>query len=115
LLRVLTREPEAVVAWHAEVETAKGADADLDAALDETDRLLREVAADPAGSLRLARQLATRMALLLQGSLLVRFAPAAVSHLFCATRLGTVEGTFGALPTGFDVAAVLSRATPEPS
>jgi putative acyl-CoA dehydrogenase len=115
LIRVLTREPDAVVAWHAEVETVKGSDARLDAALEETDRLLREVAADSGGSAPLARRLATRMALLLQASLLVRFAPAAVADLFCLTRLDVMEGSFGSMPTGLDVAAVLARATPEPS
>jgi putative acyl-CoA dehydrogenase len=115
LMRVLAREPDAVVAWHAEVEAAKGSDRRLDAALEQTDRLLRDVTADPAGSTHLARRLAGRMALLLQGSLLIRFAPAAVADVFCATRLDGMDGSFGALPGGLDVAAVLARATPEPS
>jgi putative acyl-CoA dehydrogenase len=115
LLRVLVREPDAVAAWHMEVEAAKGADRRLDACLDETDVLLRQVASDPAGSTHLARRLATRMALLLQASLLARFAPTVVADLFCATRLDRMEGTFGALPAGLDVGAVIARATPEPS
>jgi putative acyl-CoA dehydrogenase len=115
LLRVLAREPDAVVAWHTEVEAVRGADGNLDTTLEETERLLREVAVDPAGSVHLARRLASRMAVLLQGSLLVQFAPAAVADAFCATRLRGVEGSFGALPGGIDLAAVLARATPEPS
>ena len=115
LMRVLAREPDAVVAWHAEVETVKGANRYLDVELDETDRLLRDVATDPSGGVYAARRLASRMTLLLQGSLLIRFAPAAVADLFCATRLGRMEGTFGALPGGLDVAAMLARATPEPT
>ena len=115
LLRVLAREPDAVAAWHAEVEAAKGADHRLDACLHETEALLRDVGRDPAGTTHLARRLASRMALLLQGSLLARFAPAAVADLFCATRLDRMEGAFGALPTGLDVSAVLDRATPERS
>jgi len=114
VLRVLVREPDAVAAWHAEVEAAKGADRRLDACLHETDALLRDVAADPAGTTHLARRLATRMALLVQASLLARFAPTAVADLFCATRLDRMEGTFGELPSGLDVAAVIARATPEP-
>jgi len=114
LMRVLAREPDAVAAWHTEVEAAKGADRRLDACLDNTDAVLRDVARDPAGSTHLARRLAIRMALLLQGSLLARFAPASVADLFCATRLDRTEGTFGALPPGQDVAAVIDRATPEP-
>jgi putative acyl-CoA dehydrogenase len=115
LLRVLAREPDAVAAWHAEVEAAKGADHRLDACLHETEALLRDVGRDPAGTTHLARRLASRMALLLQGSLLARFAPTAVADLFCATRLDRMEGAFGALPTGLDVVAVLDRATPERS
>ena len=115
LMRVLAREPDAVVAWHTEIETVKGADAMLDAALEETDRLLSDVAADPTGNAYLARRLAGRMTLLLQGSLLIRFAPHCVADLFCATRFGGMEGSFGALPGGLDLAAVLARATPEPS
>ena len=115
LIRVLAREPDAVVAWHAEVETVKGTEGSLDSALEETDRLLREVVADPASSVSLARRLAGRMTLLLQGSMLIRFAPPAVADLFCATRFGQMEGTFGALPGGSDLSAVLARATPEPA
>jgi putative acyl-CoA dehydrogenase len=115
VLRVLAREPDAVVAWHAEVEAAKGTDRNLDAALEQTDRLLREVSADPAAGANQARRLAARMALLLQASLLVRFAPTAVADVFCAARLAGVQGTFGELPPGLDVASVLARATPEPS
>jgi putative acyl-CoA dehydrogenase len=115
LLRVLAREPDAVVAWHTEVEAVRGADGNLDTTLEETERLLREVAVNPTGSAPLARRLASRMAVLLQGSLLVQFAPAAVADAFCATRLRGVEGSFGALPGGIDLAAVLARATPEPS
>jgi putative acyl-CoA dehydrogenase len=115
VLRVLAREPDAVSAWHAEVEAAKGADRNLDAALEETARLLQEVAADPVSGAHQARRLATWMALLLQASLLVRFAPAAVSDLFCAARLRGPESTFGVLPSGLDITSVLARATPDPS
>jgi putative acyl-CoA dehydrogenase len=115
LMRVLAREPDAVAAWRVEVEAAKGTDRALDAGLEDADQLLREVAADPAGSPQLARRLAVRMALLLQASLLTRFAPAAVADLFCTARLSDAEGTFGALPSGLDVATVLARARPESS
>jgi putative acyl-CoA dehydrogenase len=115
LLRVLARESEAVGAWRTEVEQAKGADERLDATLAETETLLTEMAADPAGSVHLARRLAGRMAVLLQASLLVRFAPGAVADAFCATRLGQgFEGVFGALPSGLDVKTIVARTTPEP-
>ena len=50
------------------------------------------------------------MALLLQASLLLRHAPAAVADAFCATRLGADGGRlFGVLPKGADVAGILAR------
>ena len=50
------------------------------------------------------------MALVFQGSQLVRHAPAAVSEAFCATRLGRDwGGVFGTLPTGLDLAPILER------
>jgi putative acyl-CoA dehydrogenase len=53
------------------------------------------------------------MALTLQASLLVRHAPPAVADAFCATRLGGDWGhSFGTLPDGADVDAVLRRALP---
>jgi putative acyl-CoA dehydrogenase len=53
------------------------------------------------------------MALTLQGSLLVRFAPAAVADAFCSTRLGTDGGhVYGTLPPGPAVDALLARVLP---
>ena len=58
-----------------------------------------------------ARRLVERMALVLQGSLLERHAPAAVADAFWASRLGTESGrALGTLPRGVDVAGVLARA-----
>jgi putative acyl-CoA dehydrogenase len=60
-----------------------------------------------------ARRLAERLARLLQASLLVRHSPPAIADAFCATRLGGEGGlAYGALPTGADVPAILSRAWP---
>ncbi|GGD31946.1 acyl-CoA dehydrogenase [Nocardioides daphniae] len=108
VLRALGREPETLGAWMTEVGAARGANAHLDRAVDETLVLLGESGA-VEGS---ARLLAGRMATCLQGSLLVRFAPAEVSDLFCASRLAAGHhGTFGML-TGGDQAYVVERATP---
>jgi putative acyl-CoA dehydrogenase len=114
LLRVLSREPEAVAAWRAEASAAAGADRRFDQAVAETDQLLADISSDPANSTHLARRLAGRMAALLQASLLIRYAPHPVADLFCATRLSGMEGAFGALPAGLDTAAIVDRATPEP-
>jgi putative acyl-CoA dehydrogenase len=56
------------------------------------------------------------MAACLQGALLVRHAPAAVADAFCASRLGMeYGGTFGTLPRGTDLAAIVTRTTPTPT
>jgi len=54
------------------------------------------------------------MALCLQGSLLVRHAPAAVADAFCASRLGGDGGLeYGTLPAGSDFGAIIARALPD--
>ena len=106
VVRVLTREPLAVQAFFVEVDLARGADARLDAAVDG----LRKGLADHDDLELRARRLVERLALVLQGSLLVRHAPAAVADAFCATRLGGDWGyAFGTLPRGTDTASVLAR------
>jgi putative acyl-CoA dehydrogenase len=107
VLRALAREPATVEAFFAEVEVAAGADARLDAAIDRARKALAE--ADEAG----ARGLVEALALVLQGSLLVRHAPTAVADAFCTTRLdGDWGHAFGTLPGGLDAAAIVARATP---
>ena len=60
-----------------------------------------------------ARRLVERLALALQGSLLVRHAPPEVADAFCASRLGGDGGrAFGTLPAGTDFEAILERAFP---
>jgi putative acyl-CoA dehydrogenase len=51
------------------------------------------------------------MALLLQGSLLLRHGDPAVADAFVASRLAADWGVaFGTLPTGLDTAKILERA-----
>ncbi|AKH85468.1 acyl-CoA dehydrogenase [Streptomyces sp. CNQ-509] len=112
LLRALGREPRAVDAVLTEIGRARGADHRLDRAVKD---LLTEVA-DLAGVESRARRLAERLALVLQGALLVRHAPAAVADAFCASRLGGEWGTeLGTLPHGLDLRAVVDRARPVPA
>jgi putative acyl-CoA dehydrogenase len=60
-----------------------------------------------------ARRLVEELALALQGSLLVRHAPAAVADAFCAARLDGEGGrVYGTLPRGVDAAAIVQRAYP---
>ncbi|MFF4990142.1 isovaleryl-CoA dehydrogenase [Streptosporangium saharense] len=105
VLRALGREPKAVEAFLTEVTLARGADRRLDAA---TARLRALLGARPDELS--ARRVAEDMALVLQGSLLVRHAPPAVADAFCASRLAGEGGrAFGTLPSGLDLEAVVGR------
>jgi putative acyl-CoA dehydrogenase len=110
VLRALAREPEVLDAWITEVGHARGGDARLDRAVDDTLALLGDTGSLESG----ARRLAGRMAACLQGALLVRFAPAEVADAFCGSRLGTsYDGTYGTLTSSAgDLAAIVERATP---
>lgn len=106
-LRALQREPGALGAFLQEIGKARGADHRLDAAVKD---LLTELA-DLEGIEARARRVVERMALVLQGSLLVRWAPPAVADAFCASRLGGDWGAaFGTLPHSLDLRAVVERA-----
>ncbi|MCW9003010.1 MAG: acyl-CoA dehydrogenase family protein, partial [Rhodospirillales bacterium] len=107
ILRAMHKEPETVTAFMAEVDLAKGGDARLDAAI----KSLKQMLADPADAELRARSVAERMALVLQGSLLVRHAPTDVADAFCASRLGSERsGVYGTLPAGSGFDAIIERA-----
>jgi putative acyl-CoA dehydrogenase len=108
-LRAVVREPETVEAYFAEVGLAAGADRVLDKAVQE---LKDSLAASPDEGE--ARRVAERFAVILQASLLVRYAPAAVSDAFCASRVGGDHGgAYGTLPTAANLEAIIERAGPE--
>ncbi|NUS25189.1 MAG: DNA alkylation response protein [Streptomyces sp.] len=109
VLRALQREPPAFNAYLQEVGRSRGADHRLDAAIKD---LLTDLA-DLDGIEARARRLTERLALVLQGSLLVRFAPPEIADAFCASRLGADAGaTFGTLPSTLDLTSVVNRARP---
>ncbi|GAB4058812.1 acyl-CoA dehydrogenase family protein [Catellatospora paridis] len=109
VLRALTREPQSLAAYEQEVAAGLGGDTRLDQAWQE----LRKELADTADAELRARRIVERMALVLQGSLLVRHVPAAVADAFCASRLAGDRGlAFGTLPPGLDLAAILDRVPP---
>jgi putative acyl-CoA dehydrogenase len=109
VLRALARQPDTLAAYWDEVGRAEGGDSRLARAIDD----LHVDLADPGTLESRARSVVERMALVFQASLLVRFAPRAVSEAFCGARLaGTGAGTFGTLPAGTDIAAILDRHTP---
>jgi putative acyl-CoA dehydrogenase len=105
-LRAMAKQPESVEAFFTELDLSAGADHRLD---DAVARLRKELSDRTAVELR-ARRLVESMALVLQGSLLVRHAPAAVADAFCASRLGGDWGVaFGTLPAGTDTVAIIDR------
>ena len=101
VLRAIAREPETADAFLAEVRLAEGADARFDAHVDEAVRLLRDAQRDPASAEAQAgaRRLTESLAVAVQGSLLLRHAPAAVADAFVAARTGPVRGfLYGGMP-----------------
>ncbi|SPT56845.1 acyl-CoA dehydrogenase family protein [Actinomadura madurae] len=110
VLRAMAKEPQTVEALFDEIERAAGADRRLDAAVREVKTSLGDLATI---ELR-ARRVVERLALTLQGSLLVRHGHPAVADAFCATRLAGDWGTaFGTLPPGLDLAPIIARTTPK--
>jgi putative acyl-CoA dehydrogenase len=110
VLRALHKTPASLDALAAEIAAAEGGDARLDAfaaALRGDLERLR----DPVEVEAQARRFVERLALALQGSLLVRHAPTSVAEAFCATRLAGEGGrAFGTLPSGTEFAGIIERA-----
>jgi len=110
VLRALTRAPRALEVFLEEVREAQGADARLDERVGE----LESQFSDPQTLETRARRVVESMALCLQGSLLVRHAPAAVADAFCASRLGGEGGLeYGTLPADSDFEAIIARSLPD--
>jgi len=106
VLRALARSPRSLEVFLDEVSLAAGANAALDA---HVVRLQRELGSADDLEAR-ARRVVEGLALALEGSLLVRFAPAAVSDAFCASRLAGLGGReYGTLPGGTDFGALIER------
>jgi putative acyl-CoA dehydrogenase len=109
VLRALAKSPEALEGFFAEVETAAGADPRLDAFVTS----VRDEFGDVEAVETRARRIVERMALALQGSLLVRHAPAPVADAFCASRLAGDGGlAYGTLPAGIDTREIVERHLP---
>ena len=105
VLRALAKEPAVLEPLLDEI----GAAADeprVGAAVAAVEREL----GDPEQLETRARRVVERMALALQGSLLVRYGDPAVADAFCATRLDRDWGNaFGTLPAGVDTGAIIGR------
>ncbi|WP_009476467.1 acyl-CoA dehydrogenase family protein [Rhodococcus sp. JVH1] len=112
VLRAMTREPDSVAAFDAEVNLARGSNAVLDEHLDRVRRQLGELATEDSARAQLrARTVVESMALALQASLLTRFSPAAVADAFIDARLGPDRThEYGTLSTSADLGSILGRA-----
>ncbi len=107
VLRAIASVPESAEAFIQEVEQAGGSNKHLDRHVD----MLKVQLTQP--NEKTARRLTEDLALALQASLLVRYAPPAITDAFCAARLGQHRGlNYGDLPTGVDVEAIVTRHTP---
>jgi putative acyl-CoA dehydrogenase len=100
------RSSDSLAAVSAEIELVRGADPRFD---DAVKRLHAELG-DPDQLPLRARRIAGLLALCLQGSLLLRYAPTAVADAFCATRLGGDWGAvLGTLPAGVAARGIVDR------
>ena len=105
-LRALAKEPAVLEPLLDEI----GAGAEAEPRLATAVAALRAELADPERIETRARRLVERMALALQGSLLVRHGDPAVADAFCATRIeGDWGNVFGTLPAGVGTAAIIDR------
>jgi putative acyl-CoA dehydrogenase len=109
VLRALARTPAALDAYFDELDLARGAEPRLDAYIDS----VRAEFSDAEGLEQRARRIVERMALALQGALLVRHSPPAIADAFVASRLAGDAGlAYGTLPTGVDFEAIIARHRP---
>jgi len=112
VLRALKREPRCIDVLFGELALARGGNASLDRFADALHADIVSSALDESQ----ARAIAQRIALAVQGSLLVRSAPAFAADVFCASRLESdrfAGGVFGALPTDVAIAEIVARAWSE--
>ncbi len=110
VLRAMIKSPASLEAFHAEVAEGAAAEPRLAA---YAKSLRDELPGDVATIETRARHVVERMALALQGSLLVRYGDEAVADAFCASRLAGDWGqAFGTLPAGTDFARIVTRHRP---
>jgi putative acyl-CoA dehydrogenase len=122
LLRALSRSGEGVESLRAELDQTAGADQRLDQAAKHLFAELDALASmDQVDAQFQARRLAGLLTVTMQGSLLQKYSPVAVSDAFCATRLAAAGGpvalagpavSFGVLPPGLALTPVIDRIKP---
>jgi putative acyl-CoA dehydrogenase len=106
VLRAIGQEAGTIDALLDEIDLARG----NDGRFDQFAASVRSEWKSLAGEAPQARRLVERLALALQGSLVVRFSPQEVVDAFCASRLAGDHGlAFGTLPRGIEFASIIDR------
>jgi putative acyl-CoA dehydrogenase len=110
VLRAIARSPQSLDAFFAEIVEAGSSEPRLDRFVSD----LKDELSDFDDIEARARQVVEKMALALQGSLVVRYADPAVADAFCASRLdGRWGRAFGTLPAGIDFESIIERHRPK--
>ncbi len=108
VLRILRKQPESLEAWCGEIAPALG-----EPRVARAMQRLRSDLSDSQLSEARGREVSERMALLWQAALLMQHAPLTVADAFLASRIDGVWGrTFGTLPPGTPLRAIVERAAP---
>jgi putative acyl-CoA dehydrogenase len=112
MLRAVKKDPGTLEMVLEEIRSARDGNKHFDSFADKLERELT----DSTQLETRARRLAELLALALQGSLLVRHAPAEVAAAFCASRLAGDAGlVFGTLPADTDFDVIIERSRPKTS
>jgi putative acyl-CoA dehydrogenase len=112
MLRAVKKDPGTLEMVLEEIRSARDGNKHFDSFADKLERELT----DSTQLETRARRLAGLLALALQGSLLVRHAPAEVAAAFCASRLAGDAGlVFGTLPADTDFDVIIERSRPKTS
>ena len=110
IVDIVAETPDALL---EQLDLAKGSDRHFDKGVKGLKRALadRQDAQAQAQAQAQARALGEKMALLLQASLLLRHHPGPLAEAFCAGRLASEGvGTYGTLPPGTDLQAIIDIA-----
>ncbi|MFZ6846508.1 hypothetical protein [Undibacterium sp. RuTC16W] len=109
VLRAISKTPEVLLVFFAELDKAKTQHIVFDRYVEQ----LKTVLGDTADLEYRARDLIDRMALALQVAQLLMSAPVFVSDAFCRSRLDSQgHHQYGALPRHIDVKSIIERAMP---
>jgi putative acyl-CoA dehydrogenase len=113
MLRAMSREPQVRAALITELRSAGGSNTDFDLAVNAAEQWLNSALHDESK----ARAQTEHLAVLLQASLMIRYAPTDSAKVFIASRIASGwRGSFGTLAIGEDstaiFATIIDRALP---